>query len=80
MKVGQIKKITFHTLRVGCSYGGVFEYDEQVTRNCRLVLDKSKNLKWQIVKKKEQCEWDYFLSVDQECLDNTEYEDLIFNG
>lgn len=80
MKLGQIKKITFSTLRVGYSYGGAFECEEQVTRNCRLVLDKYKRLKWQIVKKNGQKDWDYFLSVDQECLDNTEHEDLIFNG
>lgn len=79
MRVGQIRKIKFGSLRAGYSYyGGAFEADEYVTRNCRLILDKNGALKWQIIKKKDQGDWDYCLEVDQECLDNTPFEELEF--
>jgi len=74
MKLRQIKKVSFWTLRNGVASGGgvIFDIDTKVTRLCRVVR-VADGLKWQIIKKKHQHEWDYFLEQDQECLDNEFY-------
>tara|TARA_R100000541_G_C1873302_1_gene81208 strand:+ start:156 stop:398 length:243 start_codon:yes stop_codon:yes gene_type:complete len=78
MKIGQIKKVTFTTFRVtGSESGGVYEFEQDVTRNCRVVLSKFGGLKWQIVKKKNQHLWDWALGTDQEVLDNLELNEVM---
>ena len=71
MKIGQIRKITFTTFRGALSgNGGFYEYEQDVTRNCRVVISRFGKLKWQIVKKKNQSDWDWALDTDQEVLDS----------
>lgn len=80
MKIRQIKKVTFWSLRnsLGCGLGVVFDCDEQVTRNCRVVKRKDGTLFWQIIKTHlNQSDWDYYLEQDQECLNNQDEEDLL---
>ena len=74
MKLRQIKKVRFWSLRngIGSSGGVLFDCDTQVKRLCRVVR-VADGLKWQIIKKKYQHEWDYYLEQDQECLDNEFY-------
>ena len=69
MKARQIKKVTFWSLRADWCTGAYREVDEEITRLCRCVRTET-GLKWQLVLKKNQHEWDYCLDVDQECLDN----------
>ena len=70
MRLRQIKKLTFWTLRsgLGCDGGVVFDCDTQVTKLCRVVRIND-GLKWQIIKNKTQA-FDGLNEVDQECLDN----------
>lgn len=78
MRIGQIRKITFSTFRGALSgNGGFYEFEQDVTRNCRVVLSKFGTLKWQIVKRKNQHQWDWALEADQEVLDNLELNEVI---
>ncbi|WP_417623083.1 hypothetical protein [Parasphingorhabdus sp.] len=77
MKLGQIRKVTFSTFRGALSgNGGFYEYDQDVTRNCRIVISRFGNLKWQIVKRKNQHLWDWALDTDQEVLDSLELNEV----
>jgi len=77
MKLGQIRKVTFSTFRGALSgNGGFYEYDQDVTRNCRIVISRFGNLKWQIVKRKNQHLWDWALDTDQEVLDGLELNEV----
>ena len=78
MRLGQIRKITFSTFRGAlASNGGFYEYEQDVTRNCRVVISSFGTLKLQIVKKKNQSDWDWALNTDQEVLDNLELNDVL---
>ncbi len=78
MKIGQIRKITFSTFRGALSAnGGFYEYDQDVTRNCRVVISRFGTLKWQIVKRKGQSDWDWALNTDQDVLDSLELNEVI---
>lgn len=80
MKIGQIRKITFSTLRGAISgNGGFYEYDQDVTRNCRVVMSRFGSLKWQIVKRRGQSDWDWALDTDQEILDSLKLNEVICN-
>ncbi|MGO2478046.1 MAG: hypothetical protein ACTH7Q_06715 [Pseudoalteromonas sp.] len=71
IKLGQIRKVTFSTFRGALSgNGGFYEYEQDVTRNCRVVISRFGALKWQIVKRKDQRNWDWAINTDQEVLDN----------
>jgi len=76
MKVRQIKRIKFWTLRdcVGDSGGVICDSDTQVIRKCRVVLGEY-GLKWQLVKD-EEYKYHYCNETDQECLDNTPVNDV----
>ena len=76
MKVRQIKRIKFWTLRdcIGDSGGVICDNDTQVIRKCRVVHGQY-GLKWQLVKDDEYMHH-YFNEVDQECLDETEINDV----
>ncbi len=72
--------VTFPTFRGAISgNGGFYEYEQDVTRNCRVVLSKFGVLKWQIVKRKGQTDWDWALGTDQEALDNLELNEVLFD-
>jgi len=78
MRLGQIRKITFSTFRGALAgNGGFYEYEQDVTRNCRVVISSFGTIKWQIVKKKNQSDWDWALNTDQEVLDNLELNDVL---
>jgi len=76
MKVRTIKKIKFWSLRpgIGTDLGFIFDEDTEVTRLCRLVLVES-GLKWQLVKN-NYYKCSYYNEEDQECLNETNYEDV----
>ena len=76
MKVRQIKKIKFWSLRdtLGDNYGVCCDSDTLVIRKCRVVLGKY-GLKWQLVKD-EEYKHHYCNETDQECLDNTDINDV----
>ncbi len=78
MKIGQIRKITFSTLRGGLgANGGFCEFDSHTTRKCRVVMGAFKQLKWQIVKRdKHQQDWDYYFRTDQHVLDLMELNEV----
>ena len=78
MKLRQIKKIKFWSLRPDYSTGAYRELDEEVTRLCRCVRAEY-GLKWQVVKKPNiwiNEPYGYFYDTDQECLDNLAMENL----
>ena len=75
MKLRQIKRVKFWSLRngIGSSGGVLFDCDTQVERLCRVVR-VADGLKWQIIKKPNIDYFDdYYFDVDQECLDNEFY-------
>ena len=76
MKLRQIKKIRFWSLRIsfGESMGACFDTDTQVIRKCRVVRCDD-GIKWQLVKDAEY-NYHYFNEDDQECLDNTPIDDV----
>jgi len=76
MKVGQIKKIKFNSLRdtLGDNYGVCCDTDTLVVRKCRVVHGEF-GLKWQLVKDFEYMHH-YCNETDQECLDNGEIDDV----
>lgn len=77
MRVGQIRKVTFSTFRGALSgNGGFYELDQDVTRNCRVVISNLGVLKWQIVKRKDQHKWDWALETDQGVLDSLELNEV----
>lgn len=78
MKIGQIRKITFSTFRGALSgNGGFYEFEQDVTRNCRVVLSNFGTLKWQIVRRKNQHLWYWALGTDQEVLNNLELNEVL---
>ena len=76
MKVRQIKKIKFNSLRdtLGDNYGVCCDTDTLVVRKCRVVLGEY-GLKWQLVVDDEY-KYHYYNETDQECLDNNEVGDV----
>ena len=76
MKVRQIKKIRFYSLRdlIGDEGGVICDNDTLVVRKCRVVIGDY-GLKWQLVKD-EEYKHHYCNETDQECLDNTLVNDV----
>lgn len=76
MKVRQVKKVRFNSLRdtISDNYGVCCETDVLVVRKCRVVLGEY-GLKWQLVKD-EEYNHHYCNETDQECLDNHDINDV----
>ena len=76
MKVRQIKKIKFNSLRdtLGDNYGECCDTDTLVVRKGRVVLGEY-GLKWQLVKDDEY-NYHYYNETDQECLDSHELNEV----
>lgn len=78
MKYRQIKKIKFWSLRddVGASGGVECDIDTLIIRKCQVVRTVD-GLKWQLVKDKQYDSWyTHVNETDQECLDNTNINDV----
>lgn len=61
--------IKFSSLRngIGSNYGVIFDCDQMVARKVRRVICND-GWKFQIIDSNKLREWDWFIDIDQECL------------